>query len=133
MSSYETIKYSVRDRIAYLELNRPDALNTITNDMVDEVKAALLEYDLDDQAWVLIFHGAGRCFTAGVDLRSFTAFNVDKSDSERKAAELDSLRKGHNTGAMHLRGTGGEGLLGRTIRSHSRLRARGRCALGGRV
>src|SRR5258708_10389642 len=115
MSQYETGNYHVRERIAYLELNRPKALNAVTNQMVDEINDALLEFDLDDNAWVLIFHGAGKCFTAGADLKSFTAFAVDKSDDERRAGETAALKAGHKSGSMNLRGTGGEGLLGRTI------------------
>jgi enoyl-CoA hydratase/carnithine racemase len=115
MSQYETVNYHLRDRIAYLELNRPKALNAVTNQMVDEINAALLEFDLDDNAWVLIFHGAGKCFTAGADLKSFTAFAVDKSDDEKRAGEIAALKAGHKSGSMNLRGTGGEGLLGRTI------------------
>lgn len=131
MAEYETIKYKVRDKIAYLELNRPEALNTITNAMVDEVKAALLEFDIDDEAWVLIFSGAGKHFCAGADLRSFSAFSADKSEDERRNAELKALREGHSTGAMHLRGTGGEGLLGRTINYKPVIGAVQGYALGG--
>lgn len=114
MSSYETIKYEVRDRIAYLCLDRPP-LNLITNRMVDEITDAFLRFDLDDEAWVCIFYGANKCFTAGADLKSFTAFAVDKSDAEKREGELAALKAGHKSGSMNLRGTGGEGLLGRTV------------------
>src|ERR1700693_4876873 len=132
MSDYEQIKYSVRDRIAYLELNRPEALNTTTNKMLDEIQSAFLEFDPDEDAWVLIWHGAGKCFTAGVDLKSYTAFNVDKTDEERKAGQLASLKShARDHGAMHLRGTGGEGLLGRTINYKPVIGAVHGWALGG--
>jgi len=83
--------------------------------MVDEVGDALLRFDLDDDAWVCIFYGENKCFTAGADLKSFTAFNVDKSEEEKRAGELAALKAGHKSGSMNLRGTGGEGLLGRTV------------------
>ncbi len=114
MGSYSDIRYFVRDKVAYLEINRPP-LNTLTNQTVDEVNEALLEFDLDDDAWVLIFYGAGQCFTAGADLKSFSAFAVDKTADEKRAGEVAALKAGHKSGSMHLRGTGGEGLLGRTI------------------
>jgi enoyl-CoA hydratase/carnithine racemase len=114
MSEYETLNYSVRDRVAYIELDRP-SLNLITNQMVDEINDALLTFDIDDDAWVCIFYGSNKCFTAGADLKSFTAFNVDKNEDEKRAGELAALKAGHKSGSMNLRGTGGEGLLGRTI------------------
>jgi enoyl-CoA hydratase/carnithine racemase len=129
--SYETIKYEVRDRVAYLEFNRPQALNTLTNHMETEVRAALLEYDLDENAWVMIVHGAGKAFCAGVDLKSHSSFNVGKDESTRSAEELTALKDGHQGGAMHLRGTGGEGWLGRTIHYKPVIGAVHGYALGG--
>jgi enoyl-CoA hydratase/carnithine racemase len=132
MSSYKFIKYSVRDRVAYLEMNRPEALNAVTNEMLDEIQDAFMEYDLDENAWVLIWHGAGKCFTAGVDLRNYSAFAVDKTDAEREAGQLASLKNhARDHGAMHLRGTGGEGLLGRTINYKPVIGAIHGWALGG--
>jgi enoyl-CoA hydratase/carnithine racemase len=131
MSSYETIKFEVRDRVAYLEFNRPAALNTLTNQMETEIREALLEYDLNEDAWVLILHGAGKAFCAGVDLRSHTSFNIDKTETDRSALELGALKSGHQGGAQHLRGTGGEGWLGRTINYKPVIGAVHGYALGG--
>ncbi|MCP3730030.1 enoyl-CoA hydratase/isomerase family protein [Sphingomonas sp. MG17] len=115
MSEYNFLGYEVRNRIAYIELRRPEVLNAFNNQMDAEIRDALLRFDLDDEAWVAILHGAGKAFCAGADLKSYTAFNVDKPESDRKALELEALRKGDTFGSMHLRGTGGEGYLGRTV------------------
>jgi len=129
--SYDTINYDVRDRVAYLEFNRPQALNTLTNHMETEIRAALLEYDLDEKAWVMIVHGAGKAFCAGVDLKSHSSFNVGKDETTRSSEELKALKEGHSGGSMHLRGTGGEGWLGRTINYKPVIGAVHGYALGG--
>ena len=67
--TYETIKYERKGRIAYITLNRPDALNAFNSQLDAEVHAAYEEYDFDDEAWVAIIHGNGRCFSAGADVK----------------------------------------------------------------
>jgi len=131
MSAYETISYEVSDRVAHLEFNRPDALNALTNQMESEIREALLEFDLDEQAWVLVLSGKGKAFCAGVDLRSHTSFAIDKGEAERSAGAVEALKKGHIGGAQHLRGTGGEGWLGRTVNYKPVIGAVHGFALGG--
>lgn len=114
MSDYETINYTVRDKVAYLEFNRPDKMNTLSMKMETEIREALLEFDFDDDAWVLIIHAAGKHFCAGVDLTDHASFNLKVSDEEREEGAMKALKSGHGGGAQHLRGTGGEGWMGRT-------------------
>jgi enoyl-CoA hydratase/carnithine racemase len=131
VSDYQFVSYSVRDRVAYLEFRRPDVLNAFTNQMDAEIRGALLEFDLDDRAWVLIIHGQGKAFCAGADLKSYTAFNVETDEETRRTQELDALKRGDTFGSMHLRGTGGEGYLGRTVNYKPVIAAVHGYALGG--
>jgi enoyl-CoA hydratase/carnithine racemase len=66
--AYETILYSVEDRVATIALNRPDQLNTVGERMIDEIVAALDEADADDRVRAVLFVGKGRLFCAGADL-----------------------------------------------------------------
>jgi enoyl-CoA hydratase len=59
----------VADGVTRLTLNRPDRLNTITRELVDEVHAALDAVDADHECRVVILTGAGRAFCAGADLK----------------------------------------------------------------
>lgn len=131
MSDYQTIKYERKDRIAYLMLNRPDALNTMTDQLEAEVRQALLEFDLDEEAWILILHGAGRCFCAGVDLKSHGSFALAKDAKSRQEGEVAALKRGEIGPAQHLKGTGGEGWMGRTINYKPVIAAVHGYALGG--
>ena len=69
ITEYETMMYKRRDKIAYIMLNRPQALNAVNDQFEEDLHAALLEFDLDEEAWVAIIHGAGRSFCAGADVK----------------------------------------------------------------
>ncbi len=59
--------------ITQLTLNRPEALNALTYDLVDELHQALAAIHADYDCRVVIITGAGRGFCAGLDLRGFGA------------------------------------------------------------
>ena len=64
---YETLLYSVADRVATITLNRPDRLNTIVPPMPDEFEAAITAAVRHDEVKVIVVRGAGRAFCAGYD------------------------------------------------------------------
>lgn len=69
--TFETIRFELADAVATLTLNRPDRLNSFTNQMHEEVRAALAEVRAgraDGSVRVLVLTGAGRGFCAGQDL-----------------------------------------------------------------
>ncbi|MHA1362030.1 MAG: enoyl-CoA hydratase/isomerase family protein [Candidatus Freyarchaeota archaeon] len=69
MERYEQIKYEeLDDGISIVKLNRPEKLNAITIQMIEELHDLFnrLEWDLDVR--VLILTGEGRGFSAGTDL-----------------------------------------------------------------
>ncbi len=70
MADLETVEYEVRDHIAYITLNRPDALNALNRELQADLKEAWQRYDEDPEAWVAILTANGRAFCAGADLRS---------------------------------------------------------------
>lgn len=64
---FETIQFAVQDGIASLTFNRPDRLNSFTDQMHQEVRDAL-ELTRKQSARCLLITGAGRGFCAGQDL-----------------------------------------------------------------
>lgn len=60
-----------RDGILRLTLNRPEKKNALSPAMYDTLAEAIEEADRDDEVRVLLFQGAGDCFTSGNDLRDF--------------------------------------------------------------
>jgi enoyl-CoA hydratase/carnithine racemase len=74
------VLYEKRDRIAYITLNRPEALNALNTPLRRLLLESLQDFDRDDGLWVAIVTGAGsRAFSAGADLKEM---------SNRKQAEL---------------------------------------------
>ena len=69
--AFETIDYSVRDRRAYLVLNRPERLNAINRQLTDDLRAAVAAANADDSVHVIVVKGAGRAFCSGYDLKEF--------------------------------------------------------------
>ncbi len=59
------------DGVTTLTLNRPDRLNALTHELVDELHRALEAIRADHDCRVVIITGAGRGFCAGLDLNGF--------------------------------------------------------------
>jgi enoyl-CoA hydratase/carnithine racemase len=72
MNAFETIIYEKKDGIAYITLNRPQALNAVNIKMRDELYEVLPAIEDDPEVMVGIFKGAGdRGFSAGADITEF--------------------------------------------------------------
>jgi len=67
-----------------LTLNRPERLNAITSELCEAVHAALRETGADRSCRAVILTGAGRAFSAGLDLAGYGAApGNDGSDQSR--------------------------------------------------
>jgi enoyl-CoA hydratase len=66
----ETIKYEKNGRIAVVTLNRAEALNALTPDMLMALEDVWADYSADPGLWCAVFTGSGeRAFCAGADLK----------------------------------------------------------------
>lgn len=65
---YRTIHLAFEERVARLTLNRPDKLNALNPEMLEELLDALQHLRQRDEINVLFLQGSGRLFSAGVDL-----------------------------------------------------------------
>ncbi|MFQ5875602.1 MAG: enoyl-CoA hydratase/isomerase family protein, partial [Dehalococcoidia bacterium] len=70
---FETIIYEKKDGIATLSLNRPDKLNAMNFQVIDEILEALADAGANEQVRVLVLKGTGRAFSAGDDLKGMGA------------------------------------------------------------
>lgn len=68
------VTLEVRNWVAWITLNRPDALNTISGAVRAQLPAAIRAADADPQVRVIVVRGAGeRAFCAGADIKEFSA------------------------------------------------------------
>ena len=64
----EFVKYSVKDRICTITLNRPEKRNALNAQTVTELKKAFKKAEEDDEVKVIVLAAEGDAFCAGVDL-----------------------------------------------------------------
>ena len=55
----ETVLYEKRENIVIINLNRPDALNSINRQLRRELSDAILQFDGEADSFVAIITGAG--------------------------------------------------------------------------
>lgn len=77
MNAYKDIRIERDGTVATLILSRPDKLNAVTADSIDEIEAAFDALDRDDAVRAIIVTGDGRAFCAGADISA--GFEVPKT------------------------------------------------------
>jgi E-phenylitaconyl-CoA hydratase len=66
------VRYEPKDRVAWITLDRPEALNTFDRAMHNELHDAWIAFRDDAELFVAVVTGAGeRAFSAGADVRGF--------------------------------------------------------------
>ncbi|MBW1785286.1 MAG: enoyl-CoA hydratase/isomerase family protein [Deltaproteobacteria bacterium] len=72
MSDFATVCYEIKDHLAYVTLNRPDALNVYNIQMRDDLFQVLSAIKEDSEINSVVVKGAGeKAFCAGADLSEF--------------------------------------------------------------
>jgi 2-(1,2-epoxy-1,2-dihydrophenyl)acetyl-CoA isomerase len=66
----ETVEFRVSDRVAWITLNRPDALNAWIRQLGTDMLTALEHAASDSDVRAIVFTGAGRAFSSGADLKA---------------------------------------------------------------
>src|SRR5919197_4463105 len=93
---YEGLDVTIKDRVCWITLNRPDKLNALTPGTLRELRQAFTEIDDDEDVCVAVLRGAGeRAFCAGMDL--------DWSEGLTKKDRIEQGRLGEKTFAMMSR------------------------------
>jgi len=100
LSAYETLTLDIDPRgVARLVLNRPDARNAMSQQMIGELRAVARQLGTDDRVRVVVLTGAGEHFCAGGDLKGMQQQATrgraeriaDATDLAETLAELNSL------------------------------------------
>src|SRR5438105_8269145 len=67
--NFQNLKLETRNSIAYVTINRPDKLNALNTQTMDELRAAFTTLRSDKDVRVVILTGAGeKAFVAGADI-----------------------------------------------------------------
>ncbi|MEV0062256.1 enoyl-CoA hydratase [Nocardia sp. NPDC050718] len=69
MTEYETILLERKNRVGWITLNRPKALNALNTQVLDDIVAALDELERDDEIGAVVITGSAKAFAAGADIK----------------------------------------------------------------
>ena len=84
---YETVLSQLGDNgVRTVCLNRPDSLNAMNRQLIDDVATAFDDANADTDTQVIIFTGAGRAFCAGDDRRTHVHPGNEAEAADRVAA-----------------------------------------------
>ncbi len=83
-NKYETILVDRDGRVGTITLNRPQALNALNSQVMNEVTAAAAEFDADPGIGAIIITGSAKAFAAGADIKEM----ADLSFAEVFAADF---------------------------------------------
>ncbi|MBT8349804.1 MAG: enoyl-CoA hydratase/isomerase family protein, partial [Deltaproteobacteria bacterium] len=88
---FNLVDLNVKDNIAYITLNRPEAMNALNEAVVAQLDARFSEAEKNAAADAIVFEGAGKAFVAGADIRYFV-----KNIKAGKISDIaEFTRKGH--------------------------------------
>jgi enoyl-CoA hydratase len=78
-TDYETILTHVEGRVATITLNRPKALNAISNQLTQEVLDAAIRYDRDEDIGAIVITGSEKAFAAGADIKEMATLSFSEA------------------------------------------------------
>ncbi len=94
--------------VATLTLNRPEALNALNAELREAIERAFLELAADASVRVAILTGAGRAFSAGIDLKELSSAQPERSG----AADYDMIDAIHDFAAPVIGAINGHAITG---------------------
>ncbi|HUL07395.1 MAG TPA: enoyl-CoA hydratase/isomerase family protein [Candidatus Acidoferrum sp.] len=81
------------DGVRVLSLNRPQRLNAITPELLEDLIAALQAADRDPAIRAVVLTGAGRAFCAGDDLREFGSQSKDAATTRAYIERIQDVTR----------------------------------------
>ncbi|KAA9036136.1 enoyl-CoA hydratase/isomerase family protein [Ginsengibacter hankyongi] len=89
MKQYETIELELQDGVATLILNRPEFLNAMNFQMMNEIIEALTVITSDPSIRVAVITGKGRSFMTGADIKEYAVQTPEQFKSfQQKGIKL---------------------------------------------
>ena len=76
-SSTDYLLVNLENNILTITLNRPEALNAYRPEMLVEIREIITQTEDDPNVAVIVIEGAGKAFSAGVDLKVLQGFDPD--------------------------------------------------------
>ncbi|UWE15573.1 enoyl-CoA hydratase [Herbaspirillum huttiense] len=92
--SYQNILVETHDKVGLIRLNRPKALNALSDDLMSELGTALLAFDAQEEIGCIIVTGSEKAFAAGADISVMAGFDyMDVFNGEFITRNWETLRR----------------------------------------
>ncbi|MBT7040222.1 MAG: enoyl-CoA hydratase/isomerase family protein, partial [Bacteroidetes bacterium] len=75
---YKVIKFKISENIAFVTINRPDAMNALNTQVFNEMDDVVAQVSSNADVRVMIITGEGKAFVAGADIAEM----VNKNQKE---------------------------------------------------
>jgi len=119
MSEYKSIRMELRERVAWLTLNRPESRNAFDEVMIGEIHCAVESASADPAIRVIVLTGEGTAFSAGANIdwmrrMGEADFDANYKDALGLAHMLDAIASSPKPTIARVNGPaigGGTGLV----------------------
>ncbi|MBA45666.1 MAG: 3-hydroxyacyl-CoA dehydrogenase [Euryarchaeota archaeon] len=89
---FEFVDAEIKNGIATININRPEAMNALNETVVEQLGALVENLNEDSSIHTIVLEGAGKAFVAGADVKFF----VDRLDENAFPKIYDFTAEGHN-------------------------------------
>jgi|YNPBryunderm2012_1023409.scaffolds.fasta_scaffold13435_4 enoyl-CoA hydratase len=87
------VSKETESKIAVVQLNRPQVLNALNFELMDELLHALQTLERDEEALAIVLTGNEKAFTAGADIKEFAARNSAQMLAENPLEKWQRIEK----------------------------------------
>ncbi len=88
---FKFVDLEIKDDIAYITINRPEAMNALNETVVAQLDRQFTEAENNPAVRAIVFQGAGKSFVAGADIKYF----INKIKTDKIEDIVAFTRKGH--------------------------------------
>jgi enoyl-CoA hydratase len=81
-----------RGRVGLITLNRPQALNALNNQLMNEVMEALETFERDDAVGAMVITGSDKAFAAGADIKEMSGKSAKEMQEADHVGVFDRIR-----------------------------------------
>ena len=89
--AYETLLVETRGRVGLVTLNRPQALNALNRQLLEELKGVLAGFAADAGIGAVVITGSEKAFAAGADIKEMQPYGFAEAVVEDLAAGWDDV------------------------------------------
>jgi enoyl-CoA hydratase len=94
--AFQTINVETRGHVGLITLNRPSAMNALSNELIGEVTQAIHRFENDEKVGALVITGSEKAFAAGADVKEMIDMDyvtAIKTDFVASWSEVAKTRK----------------------------------------